>query len=88
MEDLFHCIYEDLQGVHVRPMAPFPVENIFAEGTVCDRLYGKIFENKIKICDRLGVDEDADLEEICSCFFDIMEVMCRKMFDYGKAELS
>lgn len=36
-----------------------------------------------RICERLGVDEDSDIELIIDSMFDITHIVAGKMFSYG-----
>lgn len=83
MEDLFERIYEAMMGMAVNPNPPFPVENAFADGSECEKLYKELFELKIKVGDRLHSDDDSDVEQICENFWDIVDILCREMFTYG-----
>ena len=66
---------------------PYPagkiVANEFAEGKECEKLYGEVYEANRRICSRLGVDEDQDVETIISCMDDICRILAYRMFDYG-----
>ena len=43
----------------------------------------EIFDANLRICSKLGVQEDEDVECIVSNFFDILQYLSLKMFDYG-----
>ena len=63
---------------------PFPgVEDEFAEGRTCGDLYGEIFNANMSLCDRLGAEEDPDVEIIIRSFFKIQKELCMKMYLYG-----
>lgn len=58
------------------------VNNEFNKGKMAEwseRLYGA----KDRIYDKLGVDDDADIEIMLECFEKITEGLCYKMYDYG-----
>lgn len=64
---------------------PFPgVEDEFAEGRTCGNLYGEVFNANMSLCDRLGAEEDPDVETIINDFLTINRELCLKMFEYGK----
>lgn len=71
----------DLENYPVKESAF--VENEFAQGKYCDKAYEQIYEANRRLCQRLGVQEDKDVETIISNFFGINEYLCMKMFDYG-----
>ena len=55
----------------------------FCEGSFCSRLYEEIAKRKKKICEKLQVDEDLDLEHIINCMEDFTRYMSMKMYEYG-----
>lgn len=59
------------------------VANEFAEGTFCSKTYAKVFEANCRLCERLGVDEDEDVEIIVTGLMNIGEYLSKKMYDYG-----
>ena len=76
-------IYELLTG-ECTPTANDPiVENMFAEGRTCDELYSNVYEANLRLCERLGVQEDADVELIIDAMMRISKLLGRKMFLYG-----
>ncbi|MBE6947917.1 MAG: hypothetical protein E7454_06700 [Ruminococcaceae bacterium] len=76
-------IYELLTG-ECAPTANDPiVENMFAEGRTCDELYSNVYEANLRLCERLGVQEDADVELIIDAMMRISKLLGRKMFSYG-----
>ena len=63
-----------------------PVDGIcdeYAPGSYCDRLYTRAAIARTRLCRRLGVDDDPDLEVSFDSFCDINSHLCRKMFEYG-----
>ena len=61
------------------------VEDEFAEGKPCAELYRRVYEANRRLCQRLGVDEDKDVETIINCMNDISCILAMKMYDYGRA---
>lgn len=59
------------------------VENEFCEGKICDTAYTEICAARQKLCDRIGVDEDTDIETIIDNYELICYHLCMKMFEYG-----
>ena len=59
------------------------VKNAFAEGESCMEAYRCVYEANRRICERLGVDEDSDVELIIDSMFDITHIVAEKMFSYG-----
>jgi hypothetical protein len=46
-------------------------------------LYQEVFDANQRLCDRLGVNEDKDIELIINSMQDIAKLLAFKMFDYG-----
>lgn len=74
-------IYESMMGNLVKPIRG--IENAFASGTHCEQLYDEIYMANRRICERLGVEEDTDVELIVSNFLELNRELCIRMFGYG-----
>ncbi len=59
------------------------VADEFAAGSKCDQLYEEVFEANRRICQRLGVEEDKDVEIIIRNLLNIGAHLGMKMYDYG-----
>ena len=59
------------------------IQNEFAEGESCCESYKRVYEANRRLCERLGVDEDPDVEMIIDGMFDITRIVSEKMFKYG-----
>jgi hypothetical protein len=59
------------------------VANEFDDGKPCAELYQEVFDANQRLCDRLGVNEDKDIELIINSMQDIAKLLAFKMFDYG-----
>ena len=75
-------IYETLLGERVDPCPG--IENAFSDGMRCAELYEEIYQAKMRLCERLGTEEDPDVELLISNFFDITRELSMKMFRYGQ----
>ena len=75
-------IYASMVGELLEPLDGIPDEYI--TGSYCDQLYREACAARARICQRLGVDEDPDLETIFDSFCDINTYLCRKMFEYSR----
>ena len=64
------------------------VQNAFAPGQPCAKLYRQIYEARCRLCDRLGEEENEDLESILDCFFEINRQMCLRMYRLGRLRQS
>lgn len=59
------------------------VRNEFSAGLFCDEAYEKVRLANSRLCERLGVQEDPDIEMIISNLLNIGEYLAMKMYDYG-----
>ena len=59
------------------------VENEFSQGSFCDETYERIYEANRRLCERLGVEEDKDVESIIEGLMDVGKHLALKMYDYG-----
>lgn len=68
-------------------VAGVEVQDEFLEGRPCEKLgeklYEEIYERKRRICDKLGVEEDKDLETLINLMDDITKNVSMKMYEYG-----
>lgn len=56
----------------------------FEEGTECESIYEKVSLSKRRLEERLGVNEDRDIEKIVWGMEEIMRILCLKMYEYGE----
>ena len=59
------------------------IQNEFEEGKPCGEAYKRVYESNRRLCERLGVDEDPDVEIIIDSMFEITRTVGEKMFEYG-----
>ena len=59
------------------------IQNEFEEGKTCSEAYKRVYEANRRLCARLGVDEDPDVEIIIDSMFEITRTVGEKMFEYG-----
>lgn len=74
-------VYATMVGELLNPCEG--VENEYAADSYCDRLYNNAWEARQRLCQRLQVEEDPDLELIFDNFCDITSYLCRRMYEYG-----
>lgn len=81
-------IYDLMDGVfdltRFSPPESKMVANEFEEGLPCAEAYKEVYASNRRICRRLGVDEDPDVENIINQMREICRIMAMKMFDYGE----
>ena len=78
-------VYLTLCGeIHDKYAVP-GVENAYADGSECDRLYCELCDAYDRLRQRLGVvDEDGDVEIIIGNLLSIQAILCEKMYFYGQ----
>ena len=75
-------VYETLLGER---LDPYPgIDNAFAPGSHCATLYAEIYQANQRLCNRLGVEEDPDVEQIIDNFFEISRELSFRMFQCGQ----
>ena len=60
------------------------VEDEFAEGKECCLLYESVYQAGRNLCERLGEDEDSDVETILNGMERITKLLAMKMYEYGR----
>lgn len=82
-----HLIYNLMLGDYDLQALPDSlktiVRNEMATGTDCEKYYSEIYAANRRLCERLGVEEDKDVEAIISNLLKMSEEFSLKMFDYG-----
>ncbi len=84
---LVENVYEAVCGEYVDE-ADYVIQNIqiqneFEEGKPCSEAYKRVYEANRRLCERLGADEDPDVEMIIDSMFAITRTVGEKMFEYG-----
>ena len=78
-------IYDTLTGSLWEEYCVPGVENAFADGSLCARLYEQVYQANLRLCDRLGqMDEDPDVELIISNLLQIARHLSLQMYRYGQ----
>ena len=62
------------------------IQDEFAEGKECCLLYEGVYQAGRNLCERLGEDEDSDVETILNSMERITRLVSLKMYDYGRRE--
>ena len=85
----FKCLIYDLM-IGSRNLEDYPVKesnvvtNEFEEGMYCESAYNEVCDANRRICERLDVEEDDDVECIISNLLGIAKHLSLKMYDYGE----
>ena len=74
-------VYATLIGVQEEGVPG--VENAFAPGAYCARRYEDMTAHRQRLWERLGCEDDEDIEQILCAMESIQAELCRKMFEYG-----
>ena len=79
------AVYETLIDDLIEPYQIPGVENAFADGSLCDRLYQEVYQANLRLCKRLGQTEaDPDVETIINNLLEINKQIGLKMYHYGQ----
>lgn len=80
-------IYELMTGLYDLEQVQFPeskmVENEYEDGKPCSELYSRVYDANVRLCERLGVDEDKDVDIVIDSMNEIARILAMKMYDYG-----
>lgn len=85
MQDRFNYLYDRLQGFILEEESG-SVPNLFAEGAECDKLYGLIYNARIRITKELdgtGDGENADVMIIVEALEKIGKMIAKRAYIYG-----
>ena len=86
-ENLMDVVYDLCTGMRIRQSGDPEVENLFAIGRECEQLYSQVYDANLRLCQQLGVEENADVETIINSLLRICELTGKRMYRYG-AEFS
>ena len=84
MSQLAQDVYDSLCGELLPEYRLEWVENAFREGAFCAEAYAAAYDARLRLCARLGTDEDADVETIFDSLLAIQRTLCLAMFHYGR----
>ena len=73
------------EGLHSMPES-CAIEDEFAEGKECCLLYEGVYQAGRNLCERLGEDEDSDVETILNGMERISRPLSMKMYEYDGQE--
>ena len=83
-------IYDKMNGFIADETLSLPegtvIEDEFAEGKECCLLYEGVYQAKQNLRERLGEDEDSDVEAILNGMEGIARLLSMKMYEYGWQE--
>lgn len=82
-EMLYDIMNGHLTDIETFKIGDLVVENEFARGKKCCELYEQVYEAERRLCKRLNVDEDPDVELIVGHMFEIARILSTKMYDCG-----
>ena len=81
-------IYDKMNGFLTEGMSSLQggaaIEDEFAEGKECCLLYEGVYQAGQNLCERLGEDEDEDVETILNGMERITKLLAMKMYEYGR----
>ena len=81
-------VYDLMTGNWDKNKYPVPenilVEDEFEVGQPCEEWYQEAYDARCRLCEKLGEDENTDVEMIFSNLLSITKYLGIKMFDYGR----
>ena len=83
MECRVDRVYETVMGLRTSEAAEPDVNNLFAEGGRCDKLYEEVYAAKNNLNRRLTQEEDRDVEQIIRNLLNITKIVSYEMYSYG-----
>lgn len=83
MERFIDRVYESMVGNLPEACRIPEVEDAFAGGKLCEVWYSEVLEAYQRICDKLGVSDEADAQIIMRSLMDISKELCYRMYQYG-----
>ena len=82
----FDEVYESMLGLLTEEYALPDVNNAFVPGSYCDRQYARMREAYERICQRLQVEEDRDLNIMVEAMEKIQKELCRRIYFHIQEE--
>ena len=82
-EEFVDIVYDLLSGTRIRQPGDPEIENLFEIGRECEQLYSQVYDANLRLCQRLGVEEDADVETIINALLRICALTGKRMYHYG-----
>lgn len=67
------------------PKEEMLVKDEFEDGMYCRKKYEEVYRARCNLENKLGCDEDEDVEVIINGMNDIMRYLAMKMYDYGRS---
>ena len=71
----------DLENLVVPANVEIP--NMFAKGTTCTSLYGEMYKARVRLENRLGTTDDADVQCVIECMEEMNRYLAKEMYRIG-----
>lgn len=78
--DILNGYYESDDTIAYEGM---DTENEFQEDRECAVLYEKVYQARLRLSQKLGRDEDPDVEAVVNGMNDIGRILAYRMYEYG-----
>lgn len=82
-EMIYQIMNGDMDLDRISLVGDLDIENEFSENRECKQLYGEVYNAKLRLAEKIGEDEDADIEHIINCMSKISRILAFKMYDYA-----
>ena len=80
-------VYQILLGQvdldHLVVPANVEIANMFAKGTACTSLYGEMYKARVRLENRLGTADDADVQRVIECMEEMNRYLAKEMYRIG-----
>lgn len=82
-ENYIDIVYDLVTGTRIPQIGDPEVENLFAIGRECEKLYNQVYTANLHLCEQLSVQESADAEIIVNSMLRICALVGKRMYHYG-----
>ena len=84
MQEIYiDIVYDLVTGTRIPQAGDPEVENLFAVGRECEKLYNQVYTANLHLCKQLHVEEHEDVETIINSMLHICALVGKRMFRYG-----
>ncbi len=78
---LYDEIYYSLIGEMAEDSALPWIPNAFSPGGECEQAYTRLLAARDRVAEKLGVEEDPDLEQMLQEMLTIQHILCKKIIE-------
>lgn len=82
-EIIYQIMNGDMDLDRISLVGDVDIENEFSENRECEQLYNEVYNAKLRLVEKIGEEEDTDIEQIINCMSRISRILAFKMYDYA-----